>query len=205
MTSATGQVRGVGGRLALVFVMPPSPSHMCSLYSIELLYITPSFLLFPFPSYLSICCSFLFHITLFAVQFSLLNLLLRHLCFSHAVPAGSVYAGAVNFDVYKNTAPSTDTSADVVKVTVPRELRGASEILVFFSPKAMRGEPFCNASMHAMCVTLWGSPLLMAARDASVVCLSLSSLTKPTDAAASRRRRRRRGRSLEGEAVVHPT
>ena len=63
MTSATGQVRGVGGRLALVFVMPPSPSHMCSLYSIELLYITPSFLLFPFPSYLSICCSFLFHIS----------------------------------------------------------------------------------------------------------------------------------------------
>ena len=66
--------------------------------------------------------------------------------------AGSTYSsGVVKFDVRKGVVtPSTSHAgvaakeglsnpADVIVVTVPRELRGRSEILVFLSEKPIQG------------------------------------------------------------------
>ena len=53
-------------------------------------------------------------------------------------PAGSLYAGVVMFEVQKGTGVS-EGSGGVISVTVPRELRGRSEIAVFLSEVPVKG------------------------------------------------------------------
>lgn len=61
-------------------------------------------------------------------------------------PAGSAYIGAVPFDVTKHkpseagTGTPADSATDVIAVTIPREWRGRSEVLVFLSPEPVRGQ-----------------------------------------------------------------
>ena len=75
-----------------------------------------------------------------------------HLCgLCSLLTAGSTYSGgAVRFDVRKGESSSSaggsgnakegvSKAADVIVVSVPRELRGRSEILVFLSDKPVRG------------------------------------------------------------------
>ena len=62
--------------------------------------------------------------------------------------AGSTYVtiSSVSFDVTKSrprgdgeaTAPA-NSDTDVISVTIPRELRGRSEVLVFLSPQPVQG------------------------------------------------------------------
>ena len=59
-------------------------------------------------------------------------------------PAGSMYTGPVHFDVTKakiqesKSADSASSAADAISVTIPREYRGNSEILVFLSPQPIQ-------------------------------------------------------------------
>ena len=71
--------------------------------------------------------------------------------------AGSTYSGAVSFDVVKcrpkdgasssaaagqqqnGAAKTAELAVEVITVTIPRELRGRSEILVFLSPQPVQG------------------------------------------------------------------
>lgn len=63
--------------------------------------------------------------------------------------AGSSYFGSTSFDVTKTrlkdpetvSEPSSDATTDAISVTIPRELRGNSEILIFLSPEPVRGTP----------------------------------------------------------------
>ena len=66
--------------------------------------------------------------------------------FSLPPVAGSSYSGTVSFDVIKHkpkeagSSVSADSASDAIGVTIPRELRGRSEVLVFLSPEPVRGQ-----------------------------------------------------------------
>ena len=57
--------------------------------------------------------------------------------------AGSTYCGPVPFDVCKRKpneeTVSADSAKDVISITIPREWRGSSEILVFLSLQPVQG------------------------------------------------------------------
>ncbi len=84
------------------------------------------------------------------------------------------------FDIYKNTEQSS-SDADVVKVTIPRELRGSSEILVFLSPQPISGESTTTAQRRRLVLFVVATLLsflfvcLFVLRDALSVRFSLPS------------------------------
>ena len=62
----------------------------------------------------------------------------RFRCICVSPPAGSQYTGVVMFEVQKGTGLG-EGSGGVISVTVPRELRGRSEIAVFLSEVPVKG------------------------------------------------------------------
>ena len=81
-----------------------------------------------------------YHSGMIRISWSLPHLL--SIC--HA--AGSMYHRPVFFEVTKakvTDSKSVDSAADVINVTIPREWRGSSEILVFLTPKPVQGVRQC--------------------------------------------------------------
>lgn len=61
--------------------------------------------------------------------------------------AGSQYAGVVTFEVQKGEGLERGTG-EIVSVTIPRELRGRSEIAVFLSKLPVKG--IYTTSLHTV-------------------------------------------------------
>ena len=54
------------------------------------------------------------------------------------LPAGSQYGSAATFEVHKGLEEGN--KREVMSVTIPHELRGRSEILVFLGDRPVRGD-----------------------------------------------------------------
>ena len=94
----------------------------------------------------------------------------------HTLPvAGSTYSGTVSFDVSKYSSGASADSAATISVTIPREFRGKSEVLVFLSPEPVQGTVL--AFYFIIYLFIFGLIVPNRKHFSQISCLSVSSGT----------------------------